>query len=123
MAINIISNKHNKAVTIHVASANASLVVAGNTAASNVAMTDETLTGGYIKQITWGTDAGSIQVLRGANLVATFTQAGSINYASLGTPLTQYPAANLNINFVGSANGYCLVELQKVLTPAGYQTY
>lgn len=124
MAVTILSNKKNLAATIHVASANSgNIIVSGNSTTTNVngtstcfAVSDEVLTGAVINQIFWGTDAGSVQVLRGGTLVATFTNSGHVDYAGSGMALTRLPAANVVINFVGSANGYALVELQKIGT-------
>ena len=69
-----------------------------------------------INQVYWGTDAGSIQILRGSNLVSTFTQSGFVDFAGGGVALTKDRSANLVINFAGSANGYCIIEVQKVGT-------
>lgn len=115
MAVTTLSNKKNLSITLHVSSANATLVIAGNTATSNIATSDEVLTGATISQIAWGNDGNShIQVLRGANLVAVYDTSGYIDYAGNGIPLNAFPAANLTINFVGSANSYCVIELQKI---------
>lgn len=115
MAVNVISNKKNASVTLHVASANATLVVAGNTSVSNVAISDETLTGATISQIAWGTDGnGSIQILRGSNVVSVHDTSGYIDYAGNGMALNIYPAANLTVNFVDTTNAYCIIELQKI---------
>lgn len=124
MAVTILSNKKNLSATIHVASANSgNIVVSGNSTTTNVngtstcfAVSNEVLTGAVINQIFWGTDAGSIQILRGSTLVGTFTQSGHLDYAGSGMAMTNTPAANLVVNFVGSANGYALIEVQKVGT-------
>lgn len=124
MAVTILSNKKNLSATIHVASANSgNIVVSGNSTTTNVngsatcfAVSNEVLSGAVINQIFWGTDAGSIQVLRGGTLVATLTNTGHADYAGAGLALTKTPAANLVINFVGSSNGYAIVEMQKVGT-------
>ena len=114
MAYRVLSNKKNRSVTLHFSASNSSLIVAGNTTTSNVATSDETLTGAYIKSISWGCDTGSAQVFRGSNLVSTHTQSGSIDYAMLETPINLDPAANLDVKFVGSANSYCIIKLQKI---------
>lgn len=113
MAYSLISNKKNLAVTVHASAANATLVIAGNNSVSNVATGDEVLTGATITQVFWGTDSGSVQILRGANLVITCTQTGHLDFAGSGMALTSDQAANLVINFE-SANGFAMVELQKV---------
>jgi hypothetical protein len=114
MAYSIISNKKNMSVTLHFTTSNSNVVVAGAPAVSNVAVTGEVITGGSISQIAYGCDGnGSIQVMRGANLVAVFDSTGYIDYAGNGIGLNVYPTANLTVNFIGSANAYCVVELQK----------
>lgn len=116
MAVNIISNRKNTSVVLHVSSANSgNLVVAGNSSVSNLAISNEILTGAYITQVVWGCDGtGHIQVLRGANLVAVYDSTGQHEYAGTGMPINMYPAANLVINLVGSANSFIAIELQKI---------
>lgn len=115
MAVTITSNKKNSSAVIHVAAANATLIVAGNNSVSNVAISDEILTGANITQAIWGCDGnGHIQVLRGANLVAVYDSTSFIDYAGSGMSLTKDAAANITINFVGSANAYIMFEVQKV---------
>ena len=116
MAVNVISNRKNTSVVLHVASANSgNLVVTGNSSVSNLAISDEVLTGAYITQVVWGCDGtGHIQVLRGANLVAVYDSTGQHEYAGTGMPINMYPAANLSINLVGSSNSFIAIELQKI---------
>lgn len=113
MAYTILSNKKNLAATIHFNS-NSSLVIAGNNSVSNVAISTENLTGASISQIAWGCDPnGSIQVLRGANLVGVYDSTSYIDYAGNGMALDLHPGANLVVNFIGSANCSCVIEIQK----------
>ena len=123
MAVNVISNRKNTSVVLHVASANSgNIVVVGNSSTTNVgststcvAISDEVLTGAYITQVVWGCDGtGHIQVLRGANLVAVYDSTGQHEYAGTGMPINMYPSANLVINLVGSANSFIAIELQKI---------
>ena len=116
MAVNVISNRKNTSVVLHVASANSgNLIIAGNSSVSNVAISDEVLTGAYITQVVWGCDGtGHIQILRGANLVAVYDSTGQHEYAGTGMPINMYPAANLAINFIGSSNSFIAIELQKI---------
>lgn len=115
MAVTILSNKKNASVVIHVAAANASLVIAGNNSVSNVAIGNEVLTGATITQVVYGNDGGAnhAQILRGANLVATFDSTGYIDYAGNGLALNKDSSANLVVNFNGS-NSYCIIEMQKI---------
>jgi hypothetical protein len=115
MAVTITSNKKNTGVVIHVSAANASLVIAGNNSVSNVATSDEVLTGAYITQIAWGCDGtGYIEIKRGTTLVGVYDSTGFVDYAGTGMPLSVNQTANLNVNFVTSSNGYVILELQKV---------
>lgn len=113
MSYTILSNKKNLSATIHFNS-NSSLVIAGNSSVSNVAISDETLSGASISQIAWGCDPnGSIQILRGANIVAIYDSTSYIDYAGNGMALDLHSSANLNVNFIGSANCSCVIEIQK----------
>lgn len=128
MAVTISSRK-NTSFVIHVSAANSgNVVVSGNSTTTNVAGTstciatgNEVMTGAYITQAVWGSDGiGSIQVLRGSTLVAVYDSTGQKDYAGCGIPLNVNPAANLVVNFVGSSNAYCMLELQKVGTTSEY---
>ncbi len=115
MPHSFISNRKNTSAVIHFASSNSSLVVAGNNSVSNVAISDEILTGGYITQSVWGCDGvGHIQIFRGATLVAVYDSTGQHEYAGCGMPITVGQTANLDVKFVGSANSFVTLEIQKV---------
>lgn len=124
MPVTILSNKANTSTVIHITSnsttvGNASLVIVGNSTVSNIATTNEILTGGTIRKATWGIDGAgaSIQILRGANSIATCTGSYAVDYAGMGMPLTKDPGATLNVNFVGSSNGYIMLEVAKQGVP------
>jgi hypothetical protein len=128
MAVTI-SNRKNTSFVIHVSAANSgNVVVSGNSTTTNVAGTstciatgNEVMSGAYITQAVWGSDGtGSIQVLRGSTLVAVYDSTGQKDYAGCGIPLNVNPAANLVVNFVGSSNAYCILELQKLGTTSDY---
>lgn len=113
MAYTILSNKKNSSATIHFNS-NSSLVIAGNNSVSNVAVGTEILSGASITQIAWGCDGnGHIQVVRGANVVGIYDSTSYIDYAGNGMSLDLHPTANLVVNFIGSANCSCVIEIQK----------
>ena len=121
MAVTI-STRKNTSFVVHVSAANSgNIVLAGNSTTTNVngtstcvAIGDEVFSGAYITQATWGTDGvGTVQILRGATLVAVFDSTGQKDYAGNGIPLNINPTANLVVNFVGSSNAYCILELQK----------
>ena len=121
MAVSISSRK-NTSFVLHISSANSgNIVLVGNSTTTNVngtstcvAISDEVLSGAYITQVFFGTDGtGHIQVLRGSTLVATYDTSGQKDYAGSGMPLNINPTANLVVNFVGTSNAYCMLELQK----------
>lgn len=121
MAVSISSRK-NTSFVVHVSSANSgNIVLSGNSTTTNVAGTstcvaidNEVLSGAYITQAFFGIDGnGHIQILRGSTLVAAYDTSGQKDYAGCGMPLNINPTANLVINFVGTSNAYCMLELQK----------
>jgi hypothetical protein len=115
MAVSIISNKPRTSIALHVASTNATLVIAGNNAVSNIASPGETLTGAYITQAVWGCDpSGYIVIKRGTTPVAFYDSTGQQEYAGTGMPINVGLADNLSVEFVGSSNCYIMFELQKV---------
>lgn len=114
MAITTISNKKNTSAVYHFNSSG-TLTVAGNTSVSNVAISDEVLTGAYITQAVWGCDGtGHIQVKRGTTIVAVYDSTGQQEYAGTGMPITVGSTSNLSVEFLGSANSFLLIELQKI---------
>lgn len=115
MAYTITSNKKNTSAVIHFASSNATLTIAGNSSVSSIATGDEVITGAYITQIAWGCDGvGHIQISRGSSLVGVYDSTGFVEYAGTGMPLSANSTSDLTVNFVGSANCYCILEVQKV---------
>ena len=124
MAVSIISNKKNTAATIHVSVANTTIKVSGNSVTTNVdatstclAVDNEVLSGAYIAQVYWGIDpAGYAVIKRGTTPIAVYDSTGYKDYAGCGMALTVGQSANLTVEFVGTANGYVLLEVQKVGT-------
>lgn len=115
MAVTVISNKPRLSAVFHVASANATLVVAGNSSVSNVASPGEELTGAYITQAVWGCDGtGYIVIKRGSTPVAVYDSTGQHEYAGTGMPITVGQTANVSVEFVGSSNCFVMFEVQKV---------
>jgi hypothetical protein len=115
MAVSVISNKPRTSIVLHVTSANATLVIAGNNAVSNIASPGETLTGAYITQAVWGCDPnGYIVIKRGTTPVAFYDSTGQQEYAGTGMPINVAQTANLSVEFIGSSNCYVMFELQKV---------
>lgn len=124
MAVSIISNKKNTSATIHVSVANTTIKVSGNSVTTNVdatstclAVSNEILSGAYITQAFWGIDPNGYAVIkRGTTPVAIYDSTGYKDYAGNGLALTVGQTANLTVEFVGTANAYVLLEVQKVGT-------
>lgn len=124
MAVTITSNKKNTGATIHVSAANTTIQVSGNSITTNVdatstclAIDNEVLSGVYIAQIFYGIDPAGYAVLkRGSTVVGVYDSTGYKDYAGNGMALTVGQSANLTVDFVGTANGYVLLEVQKVGT-------
>jgi hypothetical protein len=115
MPVTVISNRPKTSAVFHVTPANATIVVAGNNAVSNVASPGETLTGAYITQAAWGCDPnGYIVIKRGTTPVAFYDSTGQHEYAGCALPIKTGETANINIEFVGSSNCFIIFEVQKV---------
>lgn len=114
MPINI-SNGSNRAIVS--LNANASLTIAGNSAASNVATASENVQSAYISQVIYGAQTGGQWIIsRGSNVVGVYVNSGVINYSAQGLPLNLYPGATLVANLVGTTNGSIIIELKKQST-------
>jgi hypothetical protein len=129
MAVTITSNRKNTSAVIHVSAANTTIKVSGNSITTNVdstttclALGDEVLSGVYIAQVFYGVDPGGYAVLkRGTTPVAVYDSTGYKDYAGCGMALTVGQTANLTVEFVGTANGYVLLEVQKAgVLPSEY---
>lgn len=113
MTIRVTSNKPGTSAQLH-ADASGSIVVAGNSTVSAIATSGEILTGAAITQIFYGSDAGHIKISRGANTIAILTGTGHVDYAAAGMSTNINQTANVDITLVDTANGYVLIELQKI---------
>jgi len=113
MAVTITSNRKGWSAVIHVSEANTSIVIAGNNSVSNVAISDEVLTGAYITQVFWGNGGtGQAKILRGGVLVGAYDSSGYYDYAGSGMPLNVNASANIDVQFT-DANQYLFFEIQK----------
>ena len=129
MAVTITSNKKNTSAVIHVSAANTTIKVSGNSITTNVdatstclAIGNEVLNGAYIAQVFYGVDpAGYAVIKRGTDVVAVYDSTGYKDYAGCGMALTVGQSANLTVEFVNTANGYVLLEVQKAgVLPSEY---
>lgn len=111
----VMLNKKNLSATIHNAT-NATYTIAGNNSVSNVATSDEVLTGASIKQVWYGSPSGSTAywvVKRGSNTVLVLEGTGYMDFAGNGGLLKQDSTGTVVLELVGSANGFIQMELQK----------
>ena len=112
MAVNVINNKL-KSCVVHASAANASLVIAGNNSVSNITSSDtQTITGATITRLWYGASgSGYWNVKRGTNLVCSVVGTGNLLFD--GTPITIDKTATLELELIGTANGFIMVELHK----------
>lgn len=115
MALTIMSNRARTSAVVHVASANATLVIAGDNATSDIASPGEVLSGAYITQAVWGCAPDcTIIIKRDDTPVAFYDSTGQHEYAGCGIPITVGQTEDLTVEFSGSSNGFIVFELQKV---------
>jgi hypothetical protein len=115
MAHRILANRKNLSTTLHFVS-NGTVVIAGNSSVSDIAIDNEVVTGAYITQVWYGSPSGSVaywEVKRGANTVAILDSTSYTDFAGNGNALRLDAGATLVANLVGSTAGYLIVELQK----------
>lgn len=91
--------------------ANATYVVVGNTSASNVAAPGETISGAYLSQVHWSTDA-LVTIKRGANTILNLNGNGSLNLRALGYSISEFSNASIVIS-TATANATVIVEIVK----------
>lgn len=107
MAFTLMYNSHGRAV-LH-ATANSTIVVAGNNSVSNIASGSQELSGASITRIWYGSDA-NWSITRGANLV--YLTSGSGYHYFDGAALNLFRGANITAT-TESANGFIMIELKK----------
>lgn len=110
MTVTVLHNSTRKAV-VHVASASGTIVIAGDSSQSNIALANQNLTGATISKIWYGSAGGSWNVKRDTTLV--YTASGSGFHFFDGAPLSIATIANVVCEIVGSTNGFIMLELHK----------
>jgi hypothetical protein len=109
----MIANRRNLSATLHF-TANATIIVSGNTSVSHLAIGDEVLTGASITQV-WHGSPAQWSVKRGANTVGVFDSTSYVDFAGNGNAINLDSAATLVVSLDSStANGYLMIELQKI---------
>src|SRR5215831_18923393 len=101
----VISNKPRGRVTILVPPSNAVDILPDDLAVDD----NEVVTGLVLRRAIWASDA-YIQVKRGANVVATYTYSGDIDYAGLSSNVDV--AESLNVATLNT-NCHLVLELSK----------
>lgn len=124
MSFRINTNKAGGLTTI-LFTANASLTIAGNTGASNVASTGETVTGATITQIWAGSPSGNAAywtIKRGSNTMFVVDSTCYLDFRGNGVGITLDQAATLEANLNGATAGSLLVEIRKIsdIKPGSY---
>lgn len=120
MSIN--TNQGMKRVVLHF-TANGSANIVGNSSQSDVAMSNEVLTGAYIRRVWWGADTGSWIVKRGGNTVLVLSGTNSMDFAEAGAAITGNSAANVSVTLT-AGNGFIMLDLSKIgtFTPNAYSS-
>ena len=114
-----IINRRGASAVVHVV-ANTTVVITGNSSTSNIAFgsgnaqIEETITNGYISQVWWGTDGGRWTVARGSNTYLVLNNSGHMDFAGQGAAITADSTANAVLTLSGTANGFLMVEFQKL---------
>lgn len=119
-------NRNRTSAVVHL-NANATITVTGNSSVSNIAwgsgntQIEETLTGASIVQVFWGAaDGGYWNVKRNTTLVLTLPDTGTMDFAGSGCSLVANSAETVVAELVGTANGFLMIELQKIPMGTGY---
>lgn len=114
MAVTI--NRKNTSAVIHV-TANATITVAGNSTTSNVATSNEVLSGATIVQAFCGAGNGAYwTVKRGSNTVLVLDSTGYYDFAGSGMAITADSGGTIVANLVNGTDGYLMLEVQKIGT-------
>lgn len=116
MAVTI--NRKNTSAVIHL-TANATINVAGNSTTSDIATGNEVLTGATIVQVFCGCPSGANAywtVKRGANTALVLDSTGYFDYAGAGMAVNIDTGGTIVANLENSADGYLLIEVQKIGT-------
>lgn len=124
MTYRVINNKKYGTVSL-LFTANDNVIIAGNSTSSNVAISDEILSGGVITQIWFGSPSGNAaywQIKRGANTILIADSTSYMDFRGTGASLTIDNSANLTANLVGSTSGTLIVELKKIPAANGFPT-
>jgi hypothetical protein len=109
----MIANRRNLSATLHF-TANATIIVSGNTSVSHLAIGNEVLTGASITQV-WHGSPAQWSVTRGANTVGVFDSTSYVDFAGNGNAINLDSAATLVVSLdSSSATGYLMIELQKI---------
>lgn len=94
--------------------ANATYTVVGNNATSNVSTANVTVKSASINKVVYGAQTGAHWTIsRGSNVVGVYFGSGSIDYASLGMPITKDKTGTLVLTLNGGTVGSIYVEIKE----------
>jgi hypothetical protein len=111
----VLRNQKNRSCIVHL-TANAELVMVGNSSVSDIAIDDEEVKGASIKQAWFGSPSGAlnyITVARGSNTVAVYDSTAWMDYAGNGALIDKDSTGTLVVTFTGSEPQYLMLELRK----------
>ena len=92
---------------------NTTIVVAGNSSVSNVAIGNENVLGASVSQIWFAVD-GVVTIARGANTIVTLSNSTDHwDFREGGFSLSEYASANLVVTTAAAANCTLIIELTK----------
>lgn len=124
MAYRVLDNKKYGAARLLITS-NSSITIAGNNSVSNVAISDEVLSGGSISQVWFGSPSGNAAywlVKRGSNTVGIFDSTSYLDFRGNGQALNIDASATLVANLVGATDGFLIIDLKKEPAANGFPT-
>lgn len=103
----------NQAIVYTLDNANATYVVVGNNATSNISSANVTVKSASITKVIYGAQTGANWTIsRGSNVVGTYIGSGWVDYASMGMPLTKDAIGTLVVTLNGGTVGTIYVEIK-----------
>lgn len=111
----VVLNRKNLSAVVHL-STNATINVAGNSTTSDIAISNETVTGASITQVWAGCGNGAYwKVTRGSNTVLVLDSTGWYDFAGSGCAITLNEDDDIVVTLNGDGEGYIMLDLQKKL--------
>jgi len=126
MSVRYLNNKRHS-IDILITS-NASITVVGNSAVSNIAIANQTVTGATIRQLISTSPSGNgayWEISRGANVVCTPDSTTYLDFAGNGLTMNVDPTATLDCKLFRALDneGTLLIQLHKIYDYPDDSTY